>query len=291
MGWQVVEPALQGSDYVVRHHLLDRELSPKQKDDLLLALVRCARSDAEAALCLTACLYPGLSRIVHRYCDILDGDEAWSGLVEALIRRLRTFNPDRCDRFVAANLLRALAHELRRLALSERTWVVTRGNPRTWCRRGDFDTGFSGSNPIQPGFSNPRRLPRGDRPSADGHVELLSSPPKVPPRTDANAPSAAAIHLQTIASWSIADVCAPSLRSGDARSPCRAPALEDACGRDVPRRQPRRGVSRGAASADQLVASTKPYRCCAACAETPSSLPIRDHDRPARRAAATASAT
>jgi hypothetical protein len=40
---------------------------------------------------------------------------------------------------------------------------------------GDFDTGFSGSNPIQPGFSDPHRLPSGDRPSADGHVVLLSS--------------------------------------------------------------------------------------------------------------------
>jgi DNA-directed RNA polymerase specialized sigma24 family protein len=122
-GWQRVEPALQGFDYVdVRRRLLDREFPPKQKDALLLALVRCARSDAEAAMCVTACLYPGLSRIVHRYRDILYGDEAWSGLVEALIRRLRTFKPDRRCRFVAANLLRDSAHQLRRVARSERMW-------------------------------------------------------------------------------------------------------------------------------------------------------------------------
>jgi hypothetical protein len=81
---------------------------------------------------VTACLYPGLSRIVHRYHDILDGDEAWSGLVEALIRRLRTFKPDRCYRFVAANLLRDSAHQLRRVARSERTWrdhVQLHANP------------------------------------------------------------------------------------------------------------------------------------------------------------------
>jgi hypothetical protein len=66
--------------------------------------------------------YLGLSRIVHRYRDILDRDEAWSGLVEALIRRLRTFNPDRCRRFVATNLLRDAAHGLRWMARMERTW-------------------------------------------------------------------------------------------------------------------------------------------------------------------------
>jgi hypothetical protein len=73
-------------------------------------------------MCVTACLYPGLSRIVSRYRDILDGDEAWSDLVEALIRRLRTFNPDRCCRFVAAYFLRDAAHQLRRAARSERAW-------------------------------------------------------------------------------------------------------------------------------------------------------------------------
>jgi hypothetical protein len=73
-------------------------------------------------MCMTACLYPGLSRIVYRYRDILDRDEAWSGLVEALIRRLRTFNPDRWRPFVATNLLRDAAHGLRRIARTERTW-------------------------------------------------------------------------------------------------------------------------------------------------------------------------
>jgi hypothetical protein len=53
----------------------------------------------------------------------------------------------------------------------------------TACRRGDFDAGFSGSNPIQPGISDTPWLPGGDRPSADGHVELLSSAARVPHRT------------------------------------------------------------------------------------------------------------
>lgn len=123
LAWQLVEPALQGVDYVeVRRRLLDREFPPEQKDALLLALVRCAPTDAEAAMCVTACLYPGLSRVVHRYRDILERDEAWSSLVEALIRRLRTFNPDHCCRFVATNLLRDSAHQLRRIARSERMW-------------------------------------------------------------------------------------------------------------------------------------------------------------------------
>jgi hypothetical protein len=58
--------------------------------------------------------------------------------------------------------------------------ALSRENAGKSCRRGDFDTGFSGSNPIQPGKSHPPWLPGGDRPSADGHVGLLSSPPTVP---------------------------------------------------------------------------------------------------------------
>ena len=57
--------------------------------------------------------------------------------------------------------------------------------PKRQCRRGDFDTGFSGSNPIQPGKSDTLWLPGGDRPSADGHVGLLSSPASVPRSTEA----------------------------------------------------------------------------------------------------------
>jgi hypothetical protein len=123
LSWQRDQPSLDGLDYAeVRRLLLERGWPHEQKDALLLALIHHATTDTEAAVCVTACLYPGLSRIAHRYYDILDHDDVWAALAEALIRRLRTCNPDRPHRFVAANLLREAARDLRRLVRLERLW-------------------------------------------------------------------------------------------------------------------------------------------------------------------------
>jgi hypothetical protein len=121
--WQREEPELEHLDYAdVRQLLLDRTCPPDHKDALLLALVRRAHADLEAVVCVSACLYPGLSRIANRYRDILDGDDAWSSLAEALITQLTSYNADRRNRFVAANLLRESAHLLRRVVRVERMW-------------------------------------------------------------------------------------------------------------------------------------------------------------------------
>jgi hypothetical protein len=53
------------------------------------------------------------------------------------------------------------------------------------CRRDGFARVSVGSNPQQPTISRTPRHVGGDRPSADGHVELLSSSGRVPLATDA----------------------------------------------------------------------------------------------------------
>jgi hypothetical protein len=121
--WQREEPELEHLNYAdVRRLLLDRTCPPDHKDALLLALVRRAHTDLEAVVCVGACLYPGLSRIAYQYREILDSDDAWSSLAEALTSHLRSYNPERCNHFVAANLLRQSAHLLRRVVRLERMW-------------------------------------------------------------------------------------------------------------------------------------------------------------------------
>jgi hypothetical protein len=123
LAWQHDEPTLGCLSFgEIRRALLDRQCAPERKDALLVALVGLARADNEAALCVTACLYPGLSRIVWRYRDILDRDEAWAGLAEALTRRLRSFDIEHNTRFVAFILLRDAAHWLRHTVRRERAW-------------------------------------------------------------------------------------------------------------------------------------------------------------------------
>jgi DNA-directed RNA polymerase specialized sigma24 family protein len=123
LAWQREEPALGCLSFdEIRRVLLDRECAPERKDALLVALVGLARADNEAALCVTACLYPGLSRIVWRYRDILDRDDAWAGLAEAMTRRLRAFDIEHTAHFVAFTLLRDAAHWLRHTVRRERAW-------------------------------------------------------------------------------------------------------------------------------------------------------------------------
>jgi hypothetical protein len=73
-------------------------------------------------VCVTACLYPGLSRIAWRFRDVLDHDDAWAGLAEAVTRRLRAICSEDLPDFVAATLLRDAGHGLRRGVRRERAW-------------------------------------------------------------------------------------------------------------------------------------------------------------------------
>jgi hypothetical protein len=121
--WQRAETELRGLDYVeVRRLLLDQHCRPERKDALLLAFVRRALVDPDGVLCVAACLYPGLCRIVARYRDVLDCDDAWSVAAESLVGRLAAYDTERRRCFVALNLLRLTSRDMARIARRERRW-------------------------------------------------------------------------------------------------------------------------------------------------------------------------
>jgi hypothetical protein len=121
--WQTIEHGLAGVSYAaLRLHLLDRSCPPERKDAWLCALVRLAKADSDAALCVTACLYPGLCGIVRRYSDVLGVGDTWGELLASLARRVTRYDVEHRPQHVAANLLWDARHDLSRCARRELAW-------------------------------------------------------------------------------------------------------------------------------------------------------------------------
>lgn len=88
----------------LRNWLLDPQVDVDRKDDALLQAVLLAAEAPDAAVLLTYCLLPGLSRLARRFRSF-DQDEIWSELVTGLLDRVQRYDASRRPRRVAANLL------------------------------------------------------------------------------------------------------------------------------------------------------------------------------------------
>lgn len=110
----------------VRCQLLDPAVDHAWKDAVLRSLVReCApagRSTAAATMTVAACLYPGLSRIVRRYADVLGHEETWAVAVAELIGRARRYDTARRPDRIAANLLWDTRHAVALAVRKELAW-------------------------------------------------------------------------------------------------------------------------------------------------------------------------
>jgi hypothetical protein len=123
--WAEEQPALVGLDYAsLRAALLDdREpVNYDRKDELLVALVRLARTDDEAGRALLMCLLPGIKAKLRAHAYGLDPDEPASIIVTALWQRIRRYPLDRRPRRIAVNLLLDAASDLIRDRDAERAW-------------------------------------------------------------------------------------------------------------------------------------------------------------------------
>jgi DNA-directed RNA polymerase specialized sigma24 family protein len=100
------EPALAGLDLAaVRALLLDRATSYADRDVLLAALLRLARTDADAATAVVVCLLPGLRRALRRLSVGVDRRDVDAELVAQTYVRVVDYDLGRRPERIAANLL------------------------------------------------------------------------------------------------------------------------------------------------------------------------------------------
>jgi DNA-directed RNA polymerase specialized sigma24 family protein len=112
--WSASEPVLAGHSYVeVRAELHDQSGAYERNDEVLAALCRIARNDADAMAIVAALLLPGLRRRACRQ-RALDREDALSELVGALCRHIVSYDTARRPRYVASNLLQDSTRDLQR---------------------------------------------------------------------------------------------------------------------------------------------------------------------------------
>jgi hypothetical protein len=117
--WTTLEPVLAGLSWQqVRGEL--RHGSPARQDELLAALVRIARHDAEAVTAVVACLVPGLRARIARYAPGLPTDDAWAIAVAGVCTAIGVGDLPRT--FVANRLLDAAKRHLQRAVKTEVAW-------------------------------------------------------------------------------------------------------------------------------------------------------------------------
>jgi hypothetical protein len=117
--WTTTEPALAGLSWQrLRDEL--RHGPPARQDELLAALVRIARHDAEAVTAVVACLVPGLRARIARHAPGLPTDEAWAIAVAGVCTAIGIGDLPRT--FVANRLLEAAKRQLQRAVQTEVAW-------------------------------------------------------------------------------------------------------------------------------------------------------------------------
>jgi hypothetical protein len=125
--WTRREPLLAGMSYHDARSQL-RAGTQQRKDELLAALVRIARTGADAFGVLAACLLPGLRHRVARYGRSLARDEALSIMVAGLYERVVAARAtDDHTRYVAERLLSLPTERLRRAVSVQGTWTTQTG--------------------------------------------------------------------------------------------------------------------------------------------------------------------
>ena len=119
--WKVAEPALArfaGPERVIAF-LWDRNASPVEKDRVLAALLRLARTESLAARMVLQAMLPGLKTLaavfLKRGADTesepaLERSELWQVLFLAMLERIRTYPLARRPRKIAANLVLDVKH-------------------------------------------------------------------------------------------------------------------------------------------------------------------------------------
>ncbi len=111
--WREREPVLRRfGDPRALVRFLRASAAGERQDELLLALLRCARDDPLAARLLLVRLLPGVKhRIAHRVRDPAEREELWSLLLTRLWQRIRSYPTERLSRHVAANLILTAVRE------------------------------------------------------------------------------------------------------------------------------------------------------------------------------------
>ncbi|HEY3945607.1 MAG TPA: sigma factor-like helix-turn-helix DNA-binding protein [Solirubrobacteraceae bacterium] len=98
--------------------LLDRRVSPADKDQVLLALLRLARREASAGRVVLHAMLPGLKRLAGVLLKrgpngeepVLDREAVWELLFLEMLGRIKTYPLERRPRKVAANLIGDVKH-------------------------------------------------------------------------------------------------------------------------------------------------------------------------------------
>ena len=128
--WSAREPILAGYDLpTLTIRLLDPATEPAERDALLIALVRLAREDPDAATAVVVCLLPGVRRHAHRLARTLPGiagsaarDDVCAEMIAQTLAHVRTYDLTRRPERIAANVvLDAMSHTLRTVRV-ERAW-------------------------------------------------------------------------------------------------------------------------------------------------------------------------
>jgi DNA-directed RNA polymerase specialized sigma24 family protein len=113
--WKVAEPALarfNSPDRLIRF-LWDKQASPVEKDRLLAALLRSARTESSASRVVLQAMLPALkvlsAEFLRRDPDregepALEREELWQVLFVAMLERIKTYPLDDRPRKIAANL-------------------------------------------------------------------------------------------------------------------------------------------------------------------------------------------
>lgn len=119
--WKMAEPALArfaGPERAIAF-LWDRNASPVEKDRVLVALLRLARTESSAARMVLQAMLPGLKALAAVFLKhgpdtesepALERSELWQVLFLAMLERIRTYPLARRPRKIAANLVLDVKH-------------------------------------------------------------------------------------------------------------------------------------------------------------------------------------
>jgi DNA-directed RNA polymerase specialized sigma24 family protein len=122
-GWAAQEAALARFDSPDRivEFLWDKRAAPIEKDGVLLALLRIARTEALAGRVVLQAMLPGLKALARPWLKRdsegreppLDREELWQVLFVEMLQRIKTYPLERRPRKVAANLILDVKHAVR----------------------------------------------------------------------------------------------------------------------------------------------------------------------------------